>query len=506
MTRRQPRMTGPVRTPFAIRLDELARAEPRHPAVVAPGASIGYGELAERVRTCARHLARHGIRAPVPTGLSVDDDLANLVACLAMLWTGIPQVPMPASEPLPQRLDVARRLAMTHVVADDDGQALDGVALVRVDRNDEGPDRADDPPPAAGDETADDPYAIYVTSSGTTGRPKLFGYGQRALARRAEAIVLAQGYAPDERVMVAMPVSTYTGKFARLVALWHGATAVLSAGGSAPISSLFDLCERQRVTTLQLTVLQARNLMTAAGDGRRLPAFTRVFLGAARMPPEFPRRFEEIVGAPVYDRYGTTEASLVATTWPQGDRGIDDAVGVPAPGMEVAIVDASGAPVPRGTVGEIRIRSDMMATSYVDDAQATRRHFRDAWFCPGDMGSMTEDGVLRYLGRKDDMMVLNGINIFPSEIERVLEEHPAIAAAAAFPIPSPLYGDIPAVAVELHPAAEADERSLAAYARQRLGARAPRRVIVVDELPRNAAGKVLKHELAAGLAGKRGDS
>jgi acyl-coenzyme A synthetase/AMP-(fatty) acid ligase len=97
------------------------------------------------------------------------------------------------------------------------------------------------------------------------------------------------------------------------------------------------------------------------------------------------------------------------------------------------------------------------------------------------------------------MMMLNGINIFPAEIERILEEHPAVRSAAAFPIPSATYGDIPAAAVELNGTMPADAPALARYARERLGVRAPRKVLIVDALPRNANGKVVKRELAAAL-------
>ena len=105
------------------------------------------------------------------------------------------------------------------------------------------------------------------------------------------------------------------------------------------------------------------------------------------------------------------------------------------------------------------------------------------------MGTITRDGILRYLGRKDDMMMLNGINIFPAEIERTLEEHPAVKHAAAFPLASPVFGDIPAAAVELNGTAPVDEPALIAYSRERLGARAPRSIVIVDALPRNARGK-----------------
>lgn len=134
------------------------------------------------------------------------------------------------------------------------------------------------------------------------------------------------------------------------------------------------------------------------------------------------------------------------------------------------------------------------------DPVATAKHFVDGWFHPRDVAMVTPGGVLRYLGRKDDMMKLANINIFSAEIERVLEEHPAVAGAAAFPIPSAVHGEIPAAAVELRAPGDVDAPSLSACARERLGVRAPRRIAILDALPRNATGKVVKRDLARMLA------
>ena len=126
---------------------------------------------------------------------------------------------------------------------------------------------------------------------------------------------------------------------------------------------------------------------------------------------------------------------------------------------------------------------------------ATSRHFRNGWFYPGDLASLTSAGALCLHGRADDMMTLNSIKIFPAEIERVLEEHPGVKAAAAFAKSSKTHGDIPVAAVELHAAAGIGGDELMACVRERLGVRAPRKIIVVDALPRNSAGKILKREL-----------
>jgi acyl-CoA synthetase (AMP-forming)/AMP-acid ligase II len=485
-------------TPYGAMLEAHALAQPAHPAVAMPGVEIGYPELIHRVRHCAAQLARDDIGYAGPAGVSIADDLSNLVTSLALLVLGVPQIALPTSDPPAMRRELARRLSLAHVIVDDGSEGIDGIDTVAI-----GPGSLDDSTPASPVvPVLVDPEApaLYATSSGTTGQSKLIAFSQRLVGVRARQIALTQDFAPDERVMVTLPVATQLGKIARLNALWCGATAILPAGPSSPALSLPDLCASLRVTYLQMTVLQARNLLLKSEGGERLPAFTRVFLGAARMPPGLPREFESRVGGRVYDRYGSTEANLIATTWPAGDEGVPDAVGRLAPGTIVEIVDETGAPCPPDTIGEVRVRAEAMVDGYVDDPVATSLQFRDGWFHPGDMGSITRTGVLRFLGRKDDMMVLNGINIFPAEIERVLEEHSAVRNAAAFPIRSPIYGDIPAAAVELNGTMGVDVPALSAYARERLGVRAPRKVVIVAALPRNANGKVLKRELAAALA------
>lgn len=136
-----------------------------------------------------------------------------------------------------------------------------------------------------------------------------------------------------------------------------------------------------------------------------------------------------------------------------------------------------------------------MATSYLNAPTETAKRFVDGWFVPGDIAWFRADGQLVIAGRSDDMMILNGMNIFPMEIERVLELHPAVRAAAALSIDSPVHGQIPVAAVQLEAAAAIDVAELLAHARQRLGLRAPRRIIVVSELPRASDGKIKRRAL-----------
>jgi long-chain acyl-CoA synthetase len=148
-----------------------------------------------------------------------------------------------------------------------------------------------------------------------------------------------------------------------------------------------------------------------------------------------------------------------------------------------------------------------MATGYLGNPEATARRFRDGWFWSGDMGFLRSDGQLVINGRADDMMILNGVNIFPVEIERVLERHPAVLIAAALPIPSKVHGQIPVAAVELREGHAIGSVELQSYAREHLALRAPRRVLIMVALPRNSQGKIMRREIAQAFQpkGQRND-
>jgi acyl-coenzyme A synthetase/AMP-(fatty) acid ligase len=473
-------------------------ADPRAPAaLVSPDGEVSYAELVARVDRCAAWLLRERCRASVPVGVSVVDETDCLIVVLALIDLGVPQVGLPTGMPEPMRIAMARRLALGRVVVDDPWHALAGmpVSVLLPDGMRELEGVATMPL-----ETDPDATALFASSSGTTGVPKVLALSQRVIAWRAWQVAQVQAYAPDERVLVPMSSQEYPGKSMRVYTLIHGGTVVMWPGGAAAPPSVPAYCATMGATTLQLTVQQARALVNDPGGRDRLPASTRVFLGASRMPAGLPAAFEARVGGRVYNRYGTTEIGIVSTMYPEGDDGTPDSVGRRAAGVELEIVDENGRLMPPGEPGEIRLRCESMAERYFDDPVATAAHFANGWFYPRDVGLITPGGVLRFLGRSDDMMMLNGINIFPAEIERVLEEHPAVRNAAAFPIRSPIYGDIPAAAVELNGTMAADAPALARYARERLGVRAPRKVVIVAALPRNANGKVVKRELAAALA------
>jgi len=320
------------------------------------------------------------------------------------------------------------------------------------------------------------------------------------LAWRAERIAESERIAPGYRALTLVSVEETPGKSKRLHTLYLGMTSVLPNAPPSPHMSPQQLCASLDATCLEVGVLALTGIVLDESNGRRFPDCTTVYASGSRVPAALRRSFKARFGMPVHVHYGAREFGRISSTYPHDDAEDLESVGAPVPWIELEIVEPDGNAVARGEVGELRVRSECMVHEYYRDPVATARHFRDGWFYPGDLGSISATGTLRIHGRSDDMMNLSSIKISPAEIERVLEEHPAVKAAAAFAKSSPALGDIPVAAVELHDSATVSIEELMTRARDRLGARAPRKIFVLEALPRSAAGKILKRELAELLA------
>jgi long-chain acyl-CoA synthetase len=477
-----------MQTLFGASLRQSA-ANPQAPhAIVSPQREFAFAELDRCVDRCATWLLREGCRRSQVVGITIGEEVTHLIVSLALLRLGVPQVCLPTYDPLAMRQHLARRLPLGQVVVTDSQFTLPGYPVSMLPAG--VLDAAASAEPCAAIDADPDAPAMYCTSSGTTGEPKIVAFSQRMIAWRAERRALASG----ERMLMLTTVEDHPAKSARLYCLQLGLTSVLQADVSSPPVAVNELCARFGVTRLDMSVLQASGLAPDDAAGGRIPPGVTVLASGSRVPARLRRAFRSR-GARLFVDYGAREVASISDTWSDdGDEAVET-VGRPHPWIELQIVDEHGSTLPTGEPGDVRVRSAGMIHEYHQDPIATARHFRDGWFYPGDIGSLTAGGSLCIHGRVDDMMNLNSIKIFPVEIERVLEDHPAVKTAAAFSVPSAVHGDIPVAAVELHAAATVDVDALMAGARERLGVRAPRRIVVVKALPRSAAGKVLKRDL-----------
>ena len=219
--------------------------------------------------------------------------------------------------------------------------------------------------------------------------------------------------------------------------------------------------------------------------------------GGAAMPVEVLRQFEDAFDCIVLEGYGLSETSPVASfNHPDRERK-PGSIGTPIRGVEMRVVDASGAELPQGEVGEIAIRGHNIMKGYWNKPEATAEAVSaDGWFRTGDIGRVDEDGYFYIVDRKKDLIIRGGFNIYPREIEEVLYEHPGIAEAAVIGMPHPELGEEVGAAVVLKPGATATPDELRAFVKARVAAyKYPRVVWLLDELPKGPTGKILKRAI-----------
>jgi len=268
--------------------------------------------------------------------------------------------------------------------------------------------------------------------------------------------------------------------------------------------------ERVRSTSLAATMLASLLDHVEADPSalEQLATLRSVAYGAAPMAPSLLRRADRVLGVDLAQGYGMTELSgnavfLDAAAHRRGLAGEEHllrAAGRPAPGVEVRVADEDDHPVADGEVGEILVRAPQVMAGYWDDPDATEQALRGGWLHTGDLGRIDADGLLHVVDRSKDVIITGGENVSSLEVEDVLLAVPGVSRVAVVAVPDPAWGEnVCAVVVPGPQGVDPDE--LVASARARLaGFKVPRHVVVVDELPVNAAGKVVKAELRAWLA------
>jgi len=439
--------------------------------------TVTYGELHARVAGCAAWLHGHHVERGEVVGVSVADELDHFVVALGLASVGAAHVVLPTMDGAPARSRLAERVGARRVVATRDEHRLPELSTIALEsERAESWSRGPRTPLASPDPAS---LLTFFTTSGTTGEAKL-------IPVRHDDFMFQVMRARVGRVLSPTSVEQPIGKRQYLYAVVMGTSVVARPAAGMPI---IPLCRELEVSQIASNAARAKELMGDVPRDGRLPPSTELTASGGRTSAAFRRQLLENVCDAVYITYSMQECGSVARTVERlGET--TDSVGRPHPGVDIRIVGGDGRPVPPGELGEICIRTPGLTRGYLDDPAANAKHFRDGWFCPGDLASLTPGGALVIHGRADDVMILNGIKVAPIEIERVLEGHPAVKAVVAFPVRSPVHGEVPVAAVELREGAPANERELARYARDALGLRAPRRVMIVDALPSTSNGKV----------------
>jgi long-chain acyl-CoA synthetase len=339
--------------------------------------------------------------------------------------------------------------------------------------------------------------AVMLYTSGTTGTPKGAELSHTNLFENCSACVGLFEMGEGTVVLGALPLFHAFGQTCGLN------TSVL-AGGMLTLIPRFDpskaleIIQRDKVTVFE-GVPTMYGAMLHAPDRTHYDASSLQVCasGGAAMPVELMRAFEAAFECKVLEGYGLSETSPVASfNHPDRERK-PGSIGTPIRGVEMRIVDERDGELAAGDIGEIVIRGDNVMTGYWGRPEATTAAIRDGWFHSGDLGRVDEDGYFFIVDRKKDMIIRNGFNVYPREIEEVLYGHPAIREAAVVGIPHDEFGEEIGAAVSLKEGVEATPDDLRQFVKEQVAAyKYPRKIWIVDELPKGPTGKILKREIA----------
>ncbi len=351
-----------------------------------------------------------------------------------------------------------------------------------------------------------DDEAIIIYTSGTTGKPKgcLLTHGN--VIANARQISSWLHFTESDRLLTMMPLFHMNAvSVTTMSALYAGGSTVVSPKFSA--SRFWQIISEYEITSFGSVATMLSMLLSTYPDGvppgLKTDQLRFAMCGSAPVPAEVLRRFEETFNCLVIEGYGLSESTCRSTFNPPDERRRPGSCGLPI-GNEMRVVDDEDRDVPDGELGEIVLRGENILRGYYKNDQANETAFRNGWFHTGDIGYRDSDGFYYIVDRKSDMIIRGRENIYPREIDEVLYQHPAIAAAAAVGVPDELYGEEVAAVVVLKSEAKTSEQEVIDFCKARLADfKCPKTVHFVDDIPKGPTGKLLKRELARMLSPQR---
>jgi len=483
----------------------VAAGDPQRAAIDSDGQTITYGELDAAVARTANALLDTGVRPGDRVAVQVQKSVPSLFVYLACLRAGLVYLPLNTAyksseldyflrdaEPGLVLVERENRAAMQTL-----SDASIGASVMTIEGSEPtalakriaaAPMQFDTRSSAADD------LAVIIYTSGTTGRSKGAMVTHGNLVSNARALTKSWRFDKQDVLLHALPIFHVHGLFVAnhcalttgACLLWHNrfdAKAVVADLGRASVL--------MGVPTFYV------RLLAEAGLSRESCQRMRLFIsGSAPLLAETHKEFEQRTGHRILERYGMSEAGMITSNPYDGERRAGT-VGLPLPGVEVRVVGETGQRLPAGENGAIQIRGANVFSGYWRMPEKTREEFTDdGWFRTGDIGVFDKDGYLSIVGRAKDLIITGGYNVYPKEIELVLDELPGVTESAVIGVPHSDFGEAVTAVVVPKADAQPDEANIIGALKSKLaGYKVPKRVYFVDSLPRNAMGKVQKNLL-----------
>jgi long-chain acyl-CoA synthetase len=490
---------------LASLLTNAATSFPNRPAVTWGADTLTYRQLDHRVVVLDRWLRSRGAGPDTRVAVYMDNRPEFLISMFATWRSGAALVPCNARLTAEELSFLVADSGASVIITDERhssiARAASGGATVCV----AGPELkaildaetgADPPVVQAGD------LAWLFYTSGTTGQPK------GAMLSHAILMFVTVSWLADltpmneaDVTLHAAPLSHGAG-FHALAATARAAHQVIPESTSFEPEPILDLIRRHGVTNTWMVPTQIVMLTEAVSGEPDIPTLRFIVYGGAPMTPAATERAVRTFGPVFVQLYGQGETPMTATVLRREDHRAElyGSAGRARPGVEVAIQNEDGEPLPPETVGEVVVRGAPVMGGYWRRPEATAEALRGGWLHTGDLGRLSEDGVLYLLDRTKDMIISGGSNVYAVEVEQVLSAHSDVADVAVVGVPDDLWGETVVAVVVPVGGRDFDVASLKQHCRASLaGYKVPRQWVAVETLPRNAYGKVVKRELRATL-------
>lgn len=467
--------------------------------------TMAYGQLWSRVAALRAALVSFGVQKGDRVAFQVAKSPEVLPLHLALLTAGAVQMPLNPTYPDAEVRALLADAEPSLVVRDPLRTVLGGPwRTATMDAHGGGSlaeavAEAPEAPEAPELDAADGAALLYT--SGTTGRPKGAYLTHGNLQHNAESLVDAWGFTPEDVLLHILPLFHTHGLFV-------ATHCVLASGASMVVQPGFDVAavleELPRCTVLMgVPTHYSRLLSDSRFDHDVVRGLRLMVSGSAPMSATLHQQVRQRTGLSVVERYGMTETSMLTSNPLDGDRR-PGRVGTPLPGVGLRVVDASGQPVAAGDIGAVEVKGPNVFGGYwrrpdLDDETFTV----DGWFRTGDLGRVDSDGSLELVGRSKDLIISGGLNVYPKDVESVLDRTAGIVESAVVGVPDADLGERVVAAVVVEQGVVVDPHDLRRSLRDRLAPyQVPKDVTVLEALPRNAMGKVEKTVLRSMLAGQ----
>ncbi|HUL98839.1 MAG TPA: AMP-binding protein [Mycobacterium sp.] len=475
-------------------LPELRAAkDPEGPALADDNTSLNNAQFLEAVRRAGSSLLRLGVSDGDVVAIMLPNTVGFVVSLFAAWRLGAAVTPINPS---------LRPAEVEYQLADADAKVLIVDTLPQFDTglrpvvtvSDLTTTPATEPLRPA--HLGEDALALLIYTSGTTGRPKGVMLDHANLIAMCRSVIDAFAMTDADHSLLILPLFHVNG-------IVIGTLSPLLTGGRATIAgrfspkTFFARVEESRATYFSAVPTIYTMLCGLPDDVKPDTSSVRFAIcGAAPASVELLEQFESRYCIPIIEGYGLSEGTCASTVNPLTGKRKAGTVGLPLPGQTIRLVDPNGEPVSDGEAGEVLIKGPNVMRGYLNRPEETEKTIVDGWLHTGDVGRFDEDGYLMLVDRAKDMIIRGGENIYPREIEAVAHQLPQIAEAAVVGRPDPVYGEEPVLFVSLHPGKQLSVDLIDQHLRESLSKyKLPVEIAILDDLPKNAVGKIAKPSL-----------